>query len=62
MCTECWLIGMTYTSASIASILNQTATIFILLFGWLFLKEPISWRRIFAVLLAMAGVYLVIVG
>ncbi|MFQ6610761.1 MAG: DMT family transporter [Fidelibacterota bacterium] len=59
---SCWLIGMTHTSASIASILNQTATIFILLFAWLFLKEPISWRRIFAVLLAMAGVYLVIVG
>ena len=59
---SCWLIGMTHTTASIASILNQTATIFILIFAWIFLKEPISWRRIFAVLMAMSGVMLVITG
>ncbi|NQU68563.1 MAG: DMT family transporter [Candidatus Marinimicrobia bacterium] len=58
----CWIIGMTYTTASIASILNQTATIFILLFAWMFLKEPISWRRIIAVILALSGVMLVILG
>ncbi|MBT3250681.1 MAG: DMT family transporter [Candidatus Marinimicrobia bacterium] len=58
----CWLIGMTHATASIASILNQTATIFILLFAWLFLKEPMSWRRVFSVVLAMAGVYLVMLG
>ncbi len=59
---SCWLIGMTFTTASIASILNQTATIFILLFAWIFLKEPISLRRIFAVFMAMCGVTLVILG
>ena len=37
-----WIIGMAKTTASIASILNQTSTIFIAFFGWLILKEKFS--------------------
>ena len=37
-----WVLGMSLTKASTASILNQTSTIFIAFFGWLILKETFS--------------------
>ena len=57
-----WIIGMSLTKASTAGILNQTATIFILIFAWGFLNEPITKRRVFAILIAMVGAYLVFIG
>ena len=57
-----WIIGMSLTKASTAGILNQTATIFILIFARVFLNEPITKRRVFAILIAMAGAYLVFIG
>jgi len=57
-----WVIGMSLTKASTASILNQTATIFILIFARFFLKEPLTKRRVFAILIAMMGAYLVFIG
>ena len=57
-----WIIGMSLTKTSIASILNQTATIFILIFARVFLNEPITKRRVFAILIAMEGAYLVFIG
>ena len=39
-----WIIGMSLTKASTASILNQTATIFILIFARIFLNEPLIIR------------------
>ena len=57
-----WIIGMSLTKASTAGILNQTATIFILIFARFFLNEPITKRRVFAILIAMAGAYLVFIG
>ncbi len=57
-----WTIGMSLTKASTASILNQTATIFILIFARIFLNEPFTRRRVMAVIIAMAGVYLVFIG
>jgi drug/metabolite transporter (DMT)-like permease len=57
-----WIIGMSLTKASTASILNQTATIFILIFARFFLNEPITKRRVIAILIAMAGAYLVFIG
>ena len=53
---------MSLTNASTASILNQTATIFILIFARIFLKEPLTKRRVLAILIAMAGAYLVFIG
>ncbi len=55
----CWLIGMTFTTASAASILNQTATIFILIFARLFLKESLSWRQTLGVFMALTGILMV---
>jgi len=59
---SCWIIGMSLTNASSASILNQTATIFILIFARIFLNEPITKRRVFAIVIAMVGAYLVFIG
>ena len=53
---------MSLTKASTASILNQMATIFILIFARFFLNEPITKRRVVAILIAMEGVCLVIIG
>ena len=57
-----WIIRMSLTKASTASLLNQTTTIFILIFARLFLDGPIKKRKVFAILIAMAGAYLVFIG
>ena len=57
-----WIIGMSLTKASTASIFNQTASIFILIFARIFLNEPFTKRRMFAIVIAMVGTYLVFIG
>ena len=57
-----WVMGMSMTTASISSILNQTATIFIMIFAWVFLGEPLTKRRILSIIVAMLGAYLVFIG
>lgn len=51
-----WLGGFKYTDASIASVLNETSNIFIVLLAWLFLKEELNTRKLAGVLLAFIGV------
>lgn len=51
-----WLAGYKYTSASVASILNETASIFILLFAWILLKEAPSPRKLIGVCCTFCGV------
>ena len=57
-----WVMGMSMTTASISSILNQTSTIFIMIFAWIFLGEPLTKRRILSIIIAMIGAYLVFIG
>jgi drug/metabolite transporter (DMT)-like permease len=57
-----WLVGMKYTEASIASTLNQTNNIFIFIFAWLILKEPITRRRLISIILGVAGAFVVTFG
>ncbi len=57
-----WVGGMAMTKASVASVLNQTSTVWIFIFAWLFLKEPITRRRSLSLLSAVVGVYLVFIG
>jgi drug/metabolite transporter (DMT)-like permease len=57
-----WVMGMSMTTASISSILNQTSTIFIMIFAWMFLGEPLTKRRILSIIVAMFGAYLVFIG
>ena len=54
-----WLAGMKYTLASVASALNQTASIFMFIFAVFFLKEPVTKYRVIGIALAIAGVMLV---
>jgi drug/metabolite transporter (DMT)-like permease len=58
--TMVWVAGYKYTSASVASILNETASIFILILGWLILKEPMNARKITGAVISITGVLVVI--
>jgi drug/metabolite transporter (DMT)-like permease len=51
-----WLGGYKYTDASVASVLNETASVFIVLFAAIFLGEALSRRRVLGVLVTLAGV------
>lgn len=55
-----WVAGYKYTSASIASILNETASVFILILSWLMLGEHMSKRKVLGVLITISGVVLVL--
>jgi drug/metabolite transporter (DMT)-like permease len=55
-----WLAGYKYTSASVAAILNETASVFILLLAAFWLKEPLRRRGILGVMLTLSGVSLML--
>ena len=55
-----WLLGMANTTASTASLLNQTSTFFIAIFGWLIIKEQISKKMWGAIAIAMIGTYVIL--
>lgn len=55
-----WLAGYKLTQASIASVLNETAAAFIVLFAWLMLGEEMSWRKLCGVTLAFGGVVVIV--
>ena len=55
-----WIGGYKYTSATVASLLNQTSTLFIVAGAAIFLGEKLTPRRIGAVALAMVGSVLVL--
>jgi len=57
-----WLGGIKLTKASIASALNQTNVVFVLIFAALILRERITPGRVVAILLAAAGALMVIFG
>jgi drug/metabolite transporter (DMT)-like permease len=58
--TVFWLASNKYADASIAAILTETASVFIVLLAWLFLSEPLNRRSIAGCTLAMLGVGLMI--
>ena len=51
-----WLAGYKYTLASVAAVLNETASIFILLLAAIWLKEPLTRRAVAGVVLTFSGV------
>ena len=57
-----WLAGYKYAPASVASVLNETASIFILILAWLFLDERMDLRKAACVLLSFIGVVLLTLG
>jgi drug/metabolite transporter (DMT)-like permease len=57
-----WVAGYKYLQATVAALLNQTSTLFTVLFAILFLKERLSRRKILAICLSVAGVILITVA
>lgn len=53
--TSLWLLGFRYTSASIAALLNESSSFFMVLLGWLILKEQLTKTKIAAFVLALIG-------
>lgn len=53
-----WVAGFKYTDAMVAGILNQTSTVFTLAAATLFLREPLTARRVLAMALGIAGALL----
>jgi drug/metabolite transporter (DMT)-like permease len=57
-----WIAGMKYTQASTAAILNQTSTIHIIIMATIFLGEPLTRRKVAAVVLTLVGIAMVLAG
>jgi drug/metabolite transporter (DMT)-like permease len=57
-----WLAGFKWAPASVAAVLNQLATIYILVLARVFLGEPLTPRRVVGAGLAVAGALAVVVG
>lgn len=51
-----WVAGYKYNDATVAAVLNQTATIFTVLLAAMFLKERLNIRSVIATALAVVGV------
>jgi drug/metabolite transporter (DMT)-like permease len=51
-----WLAGYKYTQASVAAILNETSSIFIVLLAWLLLHESLTTRKLLGVACTLSGV------
>jgi len=58
--TMVWVAGYKYTDASVASILNETAAVFIFVLGWLLLKEDMNRRKLMGAVISVAGVLMVL--
>jgi drug/metabolite transporter (DMT)-like permease len=57
-----WIGGFKFSDASVASILNQSSSIFALVLAALLLKEKFTLRKLYAVIIAMGGILLVTLG
>ncbi len=51
-----WMAGYKYTEASVAAVLNETASVFIVLLAALFLHEGLDARRVAGVTCTLSGV------
>lgn len=56
-----WLGGYKYTDASVASVLNESTSIFIVVFAAIFLGEALTRRRIAGVLTTLSGVVCMVI-
>jgi drug/metabolite transporter (DMT)-like permease len=54
-----WVAGYKYLQASVAALLNQTSTIFTLIFAIMFLQEKLTRSKVIAICLAMSGAALI---
>ncbi len=57
-----WLGGFKWADVSVAAVLNQTATVYVLVLARFVLHEPVPWHRALGGLLAAIGAVLVVWG
>ncbi len=57
-----WLGGYKYTSASVAAILNESASVFLVVLAALWLREPLGRRAVAGVALTFAGIACMLLG
>lgn len=57
-----WLGGYKYTSASVAAILNESASVFLVILAALWLREPLGRRGVAGVLLTFSGIACMLLG
>lgn len=57
-----WLGGYKYTSASVAAILNESASVFLVVLAALWLREPLGRRGVVGVLLTFSGIACMLLG
>ncbi|MEZ5455315.1 MAG: DMT family transporter [Lysobacteraceae bacterium] len=59
--TLMWLGGYKFAPASVSAVLNESASAFIVLLAWLWLKEPVSRRAMLGIALTLSGVAVMLV-
>jgi drug/metabolite transporter (DMT)-like permease len=57
-----WLAGYKYTSASVAAVLNESASVFLVVLAALWLREPLTRRGIVGVALTFGGIACMLLG
>lgn len=58
----CWLGGYKFTSASVAAILNESASVFLVVLAALWLREPLGRRGVIGVTLTFGGIACMLLG
>lgn len=59
--TTLMLVALNFTSAINAALINATQPVLTVLLAWLFLKERLSWPRLFGVVAGISGVLVMVV-
>ena len=54
-----WNLSVLYNGVALGTVLHYSVPVFVAIFGWLFLREPLTRRKIGAVVLAVTGVVLI---
>lgn len=57
-----WMAGFKWAPASVAAVLNQMATVYILFLARFVLQEPVGWRQALGGTTAAAGALVVVLG
>ena len=56
--TSLWVTGFAYTKASLAALLNESSSLFLLLIGWIVYRESMNMSKVASATLATAGLCL----
>jgi drug/metabolite transporter (DMT)-like permease len=62
LATLLWIAGFKYETPGRVAIFNQLSTVFVVLWAWLILKEPMTRKKLAGISLAFGGAVLVAWG